>query len=473
MTARRKGRRSRRWLLVPGALLLFAIYFVLGAWLPNLSHKEVSGEFRAQAARAVYTSERSGGEEVAYLGDNVEAMEFRLAMAEAAEEEIILSTFDFDADPAGKELLAALLHAAGRGVEVKVLVDGLSGWMDLTSSGWFQALAASEHAEIKIYNPINPFLPWRTMYRLHDKYFIVDGEMYLLGGRNSTDLFLGDYSGAQNIDSEVFVRRTGDGDSVEQLLRYFDRVWNLPECEDYRCDGTGRAGRRAKELAEVYEGLRETYPAAFEPEYLERAETVPANRITLLSNPVEAENKAPELWCAMMELLKGGGDVLVHTPYLILSEEMESDLAGVRGTVGTFTLIFNDVTSGANPWGCVDYLNEKENILATGVTVGEYLGAHSLHTKNVLMDDRLCLVGSFNFDMRSAYLDTELMLVIDSAELNARLREAAGTELDHCRLVSREGETLGPDFEPRALEGSKRFSYAVLRRLIRPFRCLL
>lgn len=475
MAEKRSGKRRRLWLLAPGALLLFVLYFLLGAWLPNLEHRQVSGAFQAWAAEADYTAEQPGNEEVAYLSGNVEAMEYRLAMIEAAEEEIILSTFDFDADTAGKQLLAALLHAAGRGVEVKVLVDGISGWMDLRGNGWFQALAGHENVEIKIYNPINLLLPWQTMYRLHDKYFIVDDRMYLLGGRNSTDLFLGDYSESRNIDSEVFVRRTGvrPGDSLEQLRAYFDQVWSLPECEEYRGGSSARAEGRRTELTELYTQLSGIYPAAFEADYLERADTFPARRISLLSNPVGAENKAPELWCAMTALMEGSGDVLVHTPYVILSREMESDLAGVSESVGAFTLILNDVASGANPWGCVDYLNEKENILATGVTVGEYLGEYSMHTKNVLVDDRLCLVGSFNFDMRSAYLDTELMLVIDSEELNARLRESAREDLEHCRVVSQAGEVLGAQFVPRELGEGKRAGYAVLRRLIRPFRCLL
>ena len=73
-------------------------------------------------------------------------------------------------------------------------------------------------------------------------------------------------------------------------------------------------------------------------------------------------------------------------------------------------IITNDVSSGANPWGCTDYLNQKEKIWATGVQVHEYLGPHSNHTKAVLIDDRLSIVGSYNLDMRSTYQDTELML---------------------------------------------------------------
>ena len=48
----------------------------------------------------------------------------------------------------------------------------------------------------------------------------------------------------------------------------------------------------------------------------------------------------------------------------------------------------------------------------------ECIADHSLHTKTILVDDRLSAVGSYNYDMRSTYLDTEMMLVIDSPELN-------------------------------------------------------
>lgn len=462
----------RKVLIGVGVVTAILLYLVLGAWLPNRRHKAVSEEYKAAAAKTEYTAETAGGEEVCYISDNMQAMEVRLAMIERARESIILSTFDFNSDHAGRQLLAALLHAADRGAEVKVIVDGLSGWRDLNGNGYFQALQNSANASIKIYNPLNPLKPWQAMCRLHDKYLIVDGGMYLLGGRNSTDLFLGDYGGdAENTDSEVLVRGT---DSAARLLAYFDSVWSLPESQDYLGAGTGRGARRAKELAQLYDQLPELYPAAFEADYLDGLEMAQANRITLLANPVEAVNKPAELWYALTELMARVEDVIAYTPYVILSREMSDGLTRVAQGTEQFTMILNDVVSGANPWGCVDYLNEKGNVLATGTTVGEYLGAHSMHTKNVLIDDRLVVVGSFNFDMRSAYLDTELMLVIDSAELNAQLREKARQDLEHCRLVTAEGEvTLGAQFVAREMTADKQRFYNVLRVLIRPFRCLL
>ena len=51
-----------------------------------------------------------------------------------------------------------------------------------------------------VYNPVTPAGLFKLNYRMHDKYVIVDDEMYLLGGRNSNDIFLGDYTTDINVD---------------------------------------------------------------------------------------------------------------------------------------------------------------------------------------------------------------------------------------------------------------------------------
>ena len=64
-----------------------------------------------------------------------------------------------------------------------------------------------------------------------------------------------------------------------------------------------------------------------------------------------------------------------------------------------------------------------------------------MHTKSILIDDRLSLIGSFNWDMRSAYLDTELMLLVDCPALNAALREQTEEMMRQSRLVAPDGTT--------------------------------
>lgn len=73
--------------------------------------------------QAEFTSDTPGRERIRCIDDNEEALLWRLRMIEAAKKSIVLSTFDLRADESGTDLLAALNHAAQKGVEIKLLID--------------------------------------------------------------------------------------------------------------------------------------------------------------------------------------------------------------------------------------------------------------------------------------------------------------------------------------------------------------
>ena len=136
--------------------------------------------------------------------------------------------------------------------------------------------------------------------------------------------------------------------------------------------------------------------------------------------------------------------------------------------------MLNAVERGSNPWGCTDYLNQKKRILETGADVYELMNEHAVHTKTILVDDDLSVVGSYNLDMRSTYLDTELMLVIDSEELNAHIRSMLQEYMKKSTEVLSDGNvTRGQNYQEKMLSGKKKIFYQVLRVIIRPFRHLL
>ncbi len=97
-----------------------------------------------------------------------------------------------------------------------------------------------------------------------------------------------------------------------------------------------------------------------------------------------------------------------------------------------------------------------------------------MHTKSILIDDRLSLIGSFNWDMRSAYLDTELMLLVDCPALNAALREQTEEMMRQSRLVAPDGtETAGAAYIAPERSPLKAALQSVIRSLIRPVRFVL
>lgn len=120
--------KKRSFVIVAGFLFFLAVY-LMAAVCPYLNHKEVSQEYKNQINMIDFYEEHQGSERVAYVDDNTEALILRLQMIEMAQEEIILSTFDFNGDESGKDMMSALMHAAHRGVKVKVIVDGLSGFL--------------------------------------------------------------------------------------------------------------------------------------------------------------------------------------------------------------------------------------------------------------------------------------------------------------------------------------------------------
>lgn len=116
-----KMKRIARYLLL--AVLLWLLFLVLSMVIPPLVHKTAGpGDWEAEPEMTDAAPER-----VRSIDDNQDALLWRLRLIEAAQEQIILATFDFWDEEGGRDVMGALWNAAERGVEVQVLVDGLNG----------------------------------------------------------------------------------------------------------------------------------------------------------------------------------------------------------------------------------------------------------------------------------------------------------------------------------------------------------
>jgi len=82
------------------------------------------------------------------------------------------------------------------------------------------------------------------------------------------------------------------------------------------------------------------------------------------------------------------------------------------------------------------YDNEKPILISLGVELYEYLGPKYLHVKSAVFDDSLALVGSYNMDPRSAYINTELVFIIEDKNIAAKLKNLILEDRDNCIKVS-------------------------------------
>lgn len=448
---------KRFWFLY--LLLAFVLYLVVGALAPFAGYKALSEKTVQEADRVVadiMSAHDTGVDRAMLLESNESALQERLRLFSMAEERIVLSTFDMREGEASDDIAAVLLHKAEEGVKISILIDGFNGSLRMPGRDFFYALSSHPNIEIRLYNPLNILTPWTSQGRMHDKYIIVDDLAYILGGRNTFDYFLGDYETAhRSHDREVLIYNTvcGTGSresSLWQVSDYFDKVWNSGYCEVFGekkglYEKTAVQAQRQR-LAERYEELAAKNPELFVP-YDYAANTCETNCVTLLSGDIGIYGKEPVVFYQLKELMRRADSrVLIHTPYVVCNSYMYQALKEVRQETPEAVLLLNSVENGDNFCASSDYIRNKPDVVATGLTLFEYDGGDSYHGKSIIIDDTISIIGSYNFDLRSTYVDTELMLVIESREFTTDLSEYMEKFEEQSRKVLSDKEYLIPEW---------------------------
>ncbi|MBR0367206.1 MAG: phospholipase D family protein [Clostridia bacterium] len=477
MRKQKKRTPLRRFLrIVRWAILLCLVFSLVATYAPFVNLPDLDAETASTLdTRAMEMFEdRATDDRAMIIESSKDALYERLRLIEQSEREIVIVTYENHDGESTRDILAAALHKADQGVKVRFLVDGIAGRFDHMGGDLFRAVAAHDNVEVRFYNLIRFWTPWKHMGRMHDKYVIVDDGAFILGGRNMFDKFLGEYTATnRSLDREVLICGT---DCIKQLRAYFEGMWEHPETSAFRPwhqISEERCQVVYDALAERYEGLRADMPELFTPcDYAEK--TLPTRGVWLVSNPTGIYAKEPVVFGQLTAMMaRAKEDVVIHSPYAVLNRAMRDALRTVAEKVPV-TLMINAVENGANLVGSGDYLYHRREVLSTGVRLLEYAGGKSYHGKAVAIDDQLSVIGSFNLDLRSTYLDTELMLVIRSPEINAELRGYMDALHADCR------EVLDADnaVVPKALAipecpGWKRALLYVIGALMQPVRNLV
>lgn len=468
-------RKTRKIIVIIFIIIIFILlYELIGILVAYGRQPKVSAETMQSMDVEKYYKRTAGSEErAAVIEENADALLQRIRLIYNAQEEIVLSTFAFHSDESGKIVIGALSDAAERGVKVRILADGFESWTSMEGNPYFYALSSHDNVEIKIYNKANPLTPWKSMGRMHDKYLIADGQTYLLGGRNTYNYFLGDFPGHKNYDRDVLVYcgKPEKGNSVLQLLEYFETIWNDEACSYFHENPKLRKRNSVKEALADAETCYTNYLKEKKEFVSDRdygKDTFETENITLVSNPIHTQVKEPVVWYELGELMKNAKQlVVIHTPYIIFNEMMYDTWREIAAKVPQFSVMTNSVANNGNPFGSADYDKNRDKILDTGVDIWEYEGGYSYHGKSILIDDEISVIGSFNMDMRSAYLDTELMLVINSRDVNKQLEENMKKYEMVSRQVQADGTYQNPyDVKPIELTGKRKRRMFLVRTFL-------
>ncbi len=387
----------------------------------------------------------ASGESAHWLLDrNQLALTARLALVDEAAVSLDLQYFIWQSDASGHLLADRVLHAADRGVKVRILMDdfGVAG-----KGGDVLKLDAHPNVEVRVFNPwarrgarfhtATEFL-MRPMLnrRMHNKTFIADGRFAVLGGRNIGDRYFGIYQPFVQDDLDVMVA----GPAARAVMDTFDVYWN--SAHTYPIALFERDSRPRQPVAETSEELHESIgehawmlePFTVEPadwsDYLEGlvASFSPASSELLWESPDILDPSRPRLYEDFKAFVGSAREkVMISSPYFIPDAAFRDMLRELVARGVRVVVVTNSLATNNHVVAHTGYRRWRRELLAAGVELYELradaeaieiyvtppasAGRLGLHTKAVVVDEASAFVGSPNVDPRSMVLNTEIGLV--------------------------------------------------------------
>ncbi|QNP40506.1 phospholipase D family protein [Lysobacter solisilvae (ex Woo and Kim 2020)] len=391
----------------------------------------------------------------------LDAFAARAISARRAGRSLDLQYYIWHDDLTGRLLGREAWQAAERGVRVRMLLD------DMNAEGLdpgLLALDAHPNLEIRLYNPFRNRGGMKRVYelvqrvvsvnhRMHNKAWIADGRMAVVGGRNiGVEYFdAGEDTNFRDLDLVLF------GPAVAQASSVFDAYWNSTAAvpiaalsrkdpkqlqalmAQVEAEAASPAAQRYLQRVEASKQVRAYFAGSLQPRWSEGVRVV-------ADPPLKWQSDDRSGWMVEQLTAKLRGaqrKALLISPYFVPGE-FGTDGLGALATRGVHVgVITNSLAANDVPAVHSGYARYREPLLAAGVRLYEIRAqgrpetagifgssGASLHTKAFVVDDARGFVGSFNLDPRSADLNTEMGVLFDDPVIASELRD------EYLRLAS-------------------------------------
>lgn len=410
-----------------------------------------------------------------------DALLLRIHLIRAARHSIDIQTYIWTNDECARIVLYELLHAAQRGVKVRILVDHMGAHKDPDQLAFITGL--HPNISIKLYRPVgglgNPQLPHILVdllipsgsnQRMHIKTFIVDGTLGITGGRNIGNNYFNYSLGYNFKDRDAYVLGPATGGMKDS----FDAYWNAPQAvptRDLRDIAKHIKNGIDREIPghdRIYfnDHFRDLDDRANDPGEIRRTfiDTLqPVDRATYVADAPGRKNR--RLYCnrwnngvvtnEMMGLFFEAKDsVLIQSPYVIVNRRLanffqdlddENPDLRIRISTNSYGAADHLITYATNyrlrprvvlnhgmevfeykpyPQDLFEFLPNAADLAARakaeGIDRQPYL---SIHAKTFVFDSDTVFVGTFNLDPRSFYLNSEGGLIIEDKGVATAVRK--------------------------------------------------
>lgn len=387
------------------------------------------------------------------LQNGKDAFIARLGLTQTAQKTLDVQYYIWHDDITGKLLLQHLYKAADRGVKVRLLLD------DNNTKGMDALLASADahpNLEIRLFNPFmqrdHRLLAYGTDFarlnrRMHNKSITADGVATIVGGRNIGDEYFDAGAGVMFADLDVLAI----GQAAQDVSHDFERYW------------TSQSVYPMAQIAPTNADVLDTTPSDDEQtqSYLQelthseivkqiQAGDLPLiwAKTTLISDDpakglgqADPQNTVIAHLAPIMDSTRSS--LTIVSPYFVPTKQGSDRLTAIAEQGNTVTVLTNALSATDVAPVHAGYAKYRKELLDHGVRLFElkpnatvHTNDHggllqssgaSLHAKTFTVDNQQLFVGSFNMDPRSAMLNTEMGLLIESPALATTLNEQLKT----------------------------------------------
>jgi len=390
------------------------------------------------------------------LENHLDSLAARLMLAKVAKHRITVQYFTFYADDVGTILTKALVDAAERGVKVDVLIDDI----ELSDEDGLTAMInAHKNITVRVFNPTNSRgnLHYAEMglnsdtvgRRMHNKSFTADNSMAVYGGRNIGDMYFGLSRDNFFVDNDMLTV----GPLVNDITNEFDIYFSNAYSVDF--DYIEKADKENLDIAlkEKLNALRKDESAEALRNAIKHREITKqfatkqlplyfGDAILLYDMPekitTDVNETSTHIQSKVPLKIHATKRFYMVSPYFIPNEKMFTRIQKMLDKGVDVAVLTNSLESSDSSAVYAYYSLSQKHLLEMGVRLyeiypnafadavlnQEYNTLHDmptamLHAKTIVIDDNLFAIGSVNMDPRSRQLNTELVSIIKSTELNA------------------------------------------------------
>ena len=379
------------------------------------------------------------------LVDGRDALAARISVIRQAQRSIDAQYYIWHDDTTGRVLLEELRSAAERGIRVRLLLDdnGIAGQDEALGE-----LDAIPSAEVRLYNPfpIRRLKPLayafdfsRLNHRMHNKALVIDRALTIIGGRNIGDIYFAFGDGSHFFDLDLLIAGQTAAAAQDNFAAFWssDHSYPLQSVVDEKLGRTGLIETNAEAARD--EILASRYLESLDGEFADVLDNLFKNgenaAITIVSDtPGKAldGNELHMLESVSKRISQTTERADIISPYFIPGQEGSKLLQDLSSSGQEIRVITNSLASTDVPMVHGAYARYRETLLESGVKLFElrrsptgksridwkhnFRSSAGLHGKAFAVDGKTVFVGSFNLDPRSARLNTEMGIYVESPD---------------------------------------------------------